>query len=57
MLPKGIIFDLDNTIIAFDAVANSAGQYKFEYYPSAHPERTLILIINKPCGTIAPRAL
>ena len=32
MLPKGILFDLDDTIIAFDAVANPTWQRLCEIY-------------------------
>jgi putative hydrolase of the HAD superfamily len=32
MLPKGILFDLDDTIIAFDAVANPTWQRVCETY-------------------------
>jgi beta-phosphoglucomutase-like phosphatase (HAD superfamily) len=32
MLPKGILFDLDDTLIAFDAVANPAWQQLCDTY-------------------------
>ena len=32
MLPKGILFDLDDTILAFDAVANPTWQRLCESY-------------------------
>jgi putative hydrolase of the HAD superfamily len=35
MLPKGILFDLDDTIIAFDAVANPTWQRLCDTYASA----------------------
>jgi putative hydrolase of the HAD superfamily len=37
MLPKGILFDLDDTILAFDAVANPTWQRLCETYARQYP--------------------